>query len=437
MRSSVLLLLILLAVLPAHAEDEPAPPGQAAAAEVAGWLKELRSDDYQVREAARRQLLARGLEARELLEAAQDDPDPEVRRTVRAVLERAPAQPTQPVDRVKSGDFGGIGRLTVQVKDRPLAEVIERLDRALGAHIEPPEAWMSKPVTLDLVDTPCYDILAAIEALTATRAQQPFDAAGRMLLVAHDGKVQAAPRAASGPMQLTVVEVAATRSFGVEAPPRYALKLRLEWAPFVQVQQYERPSIEVARDPDGKRFQASAAMQASASYGIGTTMKHHTTTVYLEPADTGCQERLGALELRVPMRLRYDVATVAFDDLGTLPACLGPDGKAAKPGSNESVQLHSVERADGGAGQWVVDFTATLLEEGAQQTLEAFLVEADGTQQRVSVYGGRSIAADGTLRITARAYRGSTSKPRGVRVTWFRREEEGALRFRLEGVPLR
>jgi len=432
----VFVILCLLAALPAHAEDEPAPEAPAGVvAEVTAWVKELRSEDFEVREAARRNLLARGLEAREVLEAAQDDPDPEVRRTVRAVLARAPA--TNPVDRVRPGDFRGIGRLTVQVKDRPLSEVVERLDEALCAHIEPPEAWLARPVTIDLVDTPCYDILAAIEALTSTRAQQPFDSAGRMLLVAHDGKVDAAPRAATGPMQLTVLEVAATRSFGVEAPPRYALKLQLEWAPFVQVQQYERPSIEVARDPTGKRFQPSAAMQGTASYGIGTSTKHHTTTVYLEPADTDCQERLGALELRVPMRLRYDVATVVFDDLDRLPVCRGPDGKPREPGTDESVQLHGVEQADAGRGPWVVDFTATLLAPGAQQTLEAFLVDADGALQRVGVYGGRSIAADGTMRITGRAYRGATGRPKGLRVGWFRREEEGTLRFRLEDVPLR
>lgn len=441
MRLLFAFLLLLLPALSAHAEEEvpkpPLPKGAKAEiqAQVAGWLKDLRSESYQVREGARRMLLAKGLQARDLLEAAKDDPDPEVRRTVRAVLARAPAQAA--AVQVRPGNFRGIGRLTIHAKNEPLASVLQRVERVVGGRIEPPKALLVKAVTLDLVDKPCYDVIAALATLTATRVSQPFDRSGRMQLVEADGTWKPAPRGAAGPMQITLLEVAATRSFGLQAPPRYALKLRLEWAPFVQVQQYERPTVEVARDPDGKRFRPSPAMARTASYGVGTTVKHHTTTVHIEPAEAGCKEQLGALEVTVPMRLRHGLAAVEVNDLAQLPVCLGPDGKAAKPGTNESVQVHDISRAEGSRGQWVVDFTATLTDEGAQRTLEAFLIEPDGALRRVSVYGGRSIGADGTVRITARAYRGRAGRPKGLKVTWFRREEQGRLRFRLEDIPLR
>ncbi len=443
MRLLLVLALLLLAVVPAWAGDPPPLPKGAKGAEeelraqVAAWLAELRSESFRVREAARRNLLARGLQARDLLEAAKDDPDPEVRRTVRAVLARAPARPTKAAAQVQPGDFRGIGRLTVKAQDERLADVVKRIDEAIGAQLELPEAQLEKPVTLSLTDAPCYDVIAALARATSTRPQQPFDRSGRMQLLATDGKIEPAPRAAAGPMQITVLEVAATRSFGVSTVPRYALKLRLEWAPFVQVQQYERPTIEVARDKDGKRFRATPAMSRGATYGVGSSTKHHTTTVHIEPAEAGCKEHLGALEVRVPMRLRYDLATVTLADIAAVPTCLGADGKSAKPGTNESVQIHSIAEAEGGRGQWVVDFTATLVDESAQKTLQAYLIEADGTLRRVSVYGGRSIGADGTVRITARAYRGTTGKPKGLQVTWFRRQEQGSLRFRLEDIPLR
>ncbi|MDJ0523659.1 MAG: hypothetical protein QNJ90_16435 [Planctomycetota bacterium] len=444
MRPLSLLLLLLLPALPVCAEDEvPKPPLPKAAkpdirAQVAAWLEELKSEEYRVREAARRNLLAKGLQARDLLEAAQDDEDPEVRRTVRAVLARAPARPVSPAAHVRPGDFRGIGRLTVQAEGEPLGEVLARVGAALGGRILPPAGRAEEPLTLSLEDAAAYDVLEAIARATRSRPQQPFDRSGRMTLVAVADAYKPAPRAASGPMQVTLVEVSATRSFGAPAPPRYALKLRLEWAPCVQVRQYERPRIEVARDPDGRRYRPTPAMSRTTSYGVGTTVKSHTTTVHVEPAEADCKEHLAALELSVPvMHLRHDRAVVELPDITKVPLCLGVDGKPAKPGTNESVQFHSIQEVEGGRGQWVVDFTATLTAESAQQTLEAFLVESDGTLRRVNVYGGRSIGADGTVRITARAYRGTSGKPKSLRVSWFRREEQGSIRFRLENVPLR
>jgi len=442
----LLLLLCFGPVLTARAEDRPAAPkgpalprgAQAGIRKlVAGWLADLKAAGYEVREAARRNLRARGLEARDLLEAARDDPDPEVRRTVRAVLARAPGRTNEAPVSVKPGEFRGLGLITLHADDEALSSVLERLGKAIHGTLEPPEDLRSKKVNLDLARVPCFDAIHMLARLTKTRPQRPFDRAGKMMLVAADPAVVPGPRGAAGPMQMTLVEVAATRSFGTATLPHYALKLRLEWSPLVQVRQYDRPRVEVARDPDGKRYRGTAAMARNASYGVGSSVKQHLTTVYLEPAEADCALRLGALEVSVPMHLQHDPAWVELRDLTKAPTCLGTDGKVAKAGTDESVQFHSVEEVAGTRGQWVVDFTATLLVEAARRSLQAFLVEEDGTLRQVSVYGGRSIGADGTVRITARTWRGTRGKPRGLRVTWFRREEEGSLRFRLENIPLR
>ena len=65
------------------------------------------------------------------------------------------------------------------------------------------------------------------------------------------------------------------------------------------------------------------------------------------------------------------------------------------------------------------------------------VVEKDGRASMLGVYGGRSRAADGTVRIRARAWRGNRGPPPAIRVSWHRREERGSLRFRLKDIPLR
>lgn len=86
-----LLLLGLLAFLPCgslRADDEAPRTPEEKRAFVAKCLRELRSSAFDVREAARQGLEDHGADAPDLLEAARDDADPEVRRTVRMLLAR-------------------------------------------------------------------------------------------------------------------------------------------------------------------------------------------------------------------------------------------------------------------------------------------------------------------------------------------------------------
>src|SRR5262245_1772486 len=80
----------------ARAGDGTGAPSPPAREEVDRWLSELGSERFEVREAARRRLQAVAASVREALVARRDDPDPEVRRTVRALLEGLGGDETSP-----------------------------------------------------------------------------------------------------------------------------------------------------------------------------------------------------------------------------------------------------------------------------------------------------------------------------------------------------
>ncbi|MDA1195804.1 MAG: hypothetical protein O2894_11545, partial [Planctomycetota bacterium] len=393
-------------------------------ARVAAWIVDLRSDDFGTREAARTGLNENGLAARDLLEAARDDEDPEVRRTLRAILERVPPPVTTPPDRVAPGDFRTLGSVTLQAKEQPLHEVLARLAQGVGAHLTAPEALRTAPTSVDLEGVPFYAALDQILGPHGLHFDEPFDALGVGRAVVRPTGVEPAPWSASGPMRLRVTDVATSRTLGSVAPVKHALTLELSWPPSVQLAQVESPTIEVARDPDGKPYQPTPAMNRQVTYGVGSNQLSHTLTVHLMPGQADCAPKLGALELGLMLLLRFDPVRVDFDAGQPLPQ------------TRDGVTLHAIEEVEGAAGQYVVDFSAELPEGAAERSLSAQVIEQDGSPSHLGVYGGRSRSGDGTVRIRARAYRGSRGAPPAIRIGWHRREERGSLRFRLESIPL-
>ena len=433
------LCLALGGTTPARGDDEPAPAPVAESevrGQVATWLKGLAVEDFEIREAAREGLQRLGLQARDLLEAAQDDPDPEVRRTVRAILAAAGGQPA-PVRVARPGDFAALGLVSLAMQAAPLTDVFAALGKPMAATFEVPEPIATGTTHLALEEVPCFDALDLLLRAHDLVLTRPFDMRGVGAISARPADYVRPPRAGFGPTQLSVVEVSATRAFGSPAPPRYALKLRLDWAPAVQVSQYDMPNIEVARDPAGKAYKPTADMSRRVSYGVGSSSKSHELTVHLEPGDPQAAPRLAVLELSLPVTLRHDLAVVDVELGGGLPRTLGPGGAPVADGTDGSIRVESLEEVAGSPGEWVVEIIATLQDDFAQRTLETFVLDPDGSVSRLGVYGGRSRSADGTLRLTARAYRGTRGKPKALRAVWYRREEQGTLRFRLEDIVLR
>jgi len=438
----VLPFLVLLALICPHAvqaEDEP-PPGAPAGdvrERVQGWLRDLTSDAFKVREAARTGLQREGLRARDLLEAAAQAEDPEVRRTVAAILARAPGVSRTPAADVRPGDFDTLGRVSLDLEDVPLEQALALLGARLGAHFELPEGAGTKKISVTLGEVPCFRALGALLKAGGLRMPAPFDAHGNGKLVAAAEDDPVVPSAVAGPVRVRVEEVSATRSFGASSAPRYVVKVRLDWAPFVQVTQYQTARVDAARDPDGKPYRPSPVMSRTVHRGVGARTRSATLDIHLIPGQEGCKPELGVLEVTLPLTLRYDLAQVVLDDTARIPVALDVSGKLAGRGQDESVTFLSLLPSEQGEGQWIAEYAAVLKEETPQRTIQSFVREDDGRLTQLYVAGGRSRGADGTMRITARAYRGNKGKPKAIVVTWHRREEMGDLRFRLEGIPLR
>ena len=114
-------------------------------AKVEQWLEDLQSDEFAVRETARGELRKHGTKARDLLEGARDHEDPEVRRTVRAILARVGSRPRPiPSARVADGSFDDVHRVTLDLKDVALEEALQQLGGRIGGRFKVPVSARSK-----------------------------------------------------------------------------------------------------------------------------------------------------------------------------------------------------------------------------------------------------------------------------------------------------
>ena len=431
-----LLIAVLLVLLPAslRAEDEPAASPADLRKRVVAWLEDLSSDSFRVREAARAGLQREGLRARDLLEAAAQHDDPEVRRTVEAILARGPQVKREPVADVAPGDFDGLGRLDLDLQDVPLRTALDDLGAQMGGHVRWTPKGEGPRITLKARGLPCFEALARVLAEAKLHMPKPFDAEGN----GHPleiGRLPHVPWAAAGPLRVRLQEITATRSFEKEAPPRYLVRLRLDWAPFVQLVQYETPRITSVVDPDGKPFLPTPTMSRSVRRGVSARSRSATLDLHLMPGKQPTKPTIGVLEFTLPLTLRYDVAEVALADLTKIPLTVGADGKPRPADQDGAVTFHSFDEQE--HGQWILDYGARLDGDVAQRSVQAYVREAKGGVTQMYVAGGRSRSADGNVRVTARAYRRNQPAPAGLVVRWFQREEPGEVRFRLEQIPLR
>jgi hypothetical protein len=422
---------------PARAEAG-AVPEETADAEVRDRVKalldDLRSPSFAVRERARQGLERHGPRARDLIEAHRDDEDPEVRRTVRMLLS-AMGRPA-PVPEPTPGDLSAVGIVSFSREATP-AELFAALGEPHGARFTLPEDHDPSPVSVTVDGMPFYAALEKLCGAMGLEAPDAFDASGMLELRVRAEAGEHAPWAAAGPLRVRVLEVSATRTLGAEPTRRYAVTLEMHWAPSVQVMQYGTPHEIVAEDAQGRTYRRSTMGPTNVVRGVSTSARQAAVTIHLEPDAEGAEERLAVLEFVLPLRLRHDRRAVRFSDLEALPATLRADGAPADdPDAPGAVTLQRVVQPDGERGPWVADVSAVLPEASAQRSLQVALERDDGTLGP-AMGGSRSFSADGHIQLSARAYVRWESGPQAAIVTWHRREEEGEVSIRLEGVPLR
>ena len=430
---------------PAHAGD----PSPSVRTEVERCLAEVASDDFAVREAARQRLAALArrpkdlAEVRAALEARRDDPDAEVRRTVRSLLDGLGGQ----VPPGGTADLAALGR--VEFADSgPLAEVLDRFGARWGGRFRLPTFAVALPTKVE-AKGPYFAVLAAILAPHRLELAQGFDEGGQGApsTVPDTGGGVLPPAACVGPFRLEVDSVSATRSLRTAAAMKYAIGLRLQWAPGTQVISYGSPEVVRAVDRRGRAF-ASPSGQPNVTWGIGVSRKIADLSLTLEPETPESGPDVESLEVRIRLRVRHGWRDVAFDDLAALPATgtVPLDGGNAsrekdRPGERAApgtVTLESFGPDPERAGLFRGAVTAVLPKGIAADAVFATLEVSDGTIRPLYDMSTRIQGSDGTLRMTVRALGlSSAAAPKAVRVGWMTAEDEAPVTFTLANVPLR
>jgi hypothetical protein len=433
-----LLLLVLTGLLapPARAGEEAPPAPPEAVAQLEAWIKDLASEQYEVREAARKGLERRGREAPDVLRAHADDADPEVRRTVRALLERLGS--VTPAPPVASADVARLGLVRLQVTKRPLREVLDLLAGALGGTFVLDAESGKRPVSADLEDVPYFTALETLAAAADLRVPAGFDGEARLAFVpAAEGR--AAPASAAvGPVRLRAARVTAARSLDGDGARTHTLGLDLNLAPCVQLVTYRPARVVKAVDPAGRAWRGAGNAGAALTYGVGSDTRRVELSVALEPAAEGVEERLATLDLSLPLRVRHERRQVRFAPLADLPRTLDEQGEPAEAGARGTVTLASLTAAEGRKDAWIVDLSAVPTTAPGRESLDAYLITGEGARRRVWISGGRSTtSADGRLRLVGRCYGTGEAPPTALEVVWFEREGEGEVLLTLRDVPLR
>lgn len=416
----------LLAAAPARGGDAP----EGLAREVDRLLGQLASDDYAVRETARTRLAAVARDARSLLVARRDDPDPEVRRTVASLLASL-GEPEPPP--VPTGVLGNLGRVTFRAEGT-LAEVLARWTAEIGGRVTVPADAAATPVKVAVEDVPYFRALDAVLAAARLDVPDGFDEAGNAVATPRAAGSAAPASAASGPFRLDVTSVAVERTFRPRERREPTVRLRLSWSPAVHVTSLSSPKVVRAVDAAGTVLNG---VPMQTMYGVGR-QRSAQPEVRLAAVEGPLADRLEALDLRVELRVRSGAEGVTFEDLRTtaLPAVRTGAGTASAPATK--VTLTSFGPDPDHAGYVVADLTAALAR-GVPPDSVVVMLETPGEGVRpLYDLSNRIAASDGTVRIRVRTP-GALAEPGGriLRVVWYTKEEELAVPFSLLDVPLR
>lgn len=415
--------------------DEPPVTRSGLDAEVDRLLADVASADYAVREAARAKLapLARAAKARLL--ARRDDPDPEIRRTVAALLAATDGGAEVGMPLVDLGELG----LVSLAAEGTLREILGRYEGATGARVRLPPSFAESPSKVDATAMPSFAVLEAILAPHDLEVPDGFDEAGQGAASPRSGK-PGPPVAMAGPFRCEVESVSTTKMLRGGGRPRYVLGLRLEWTPAVQVTAYAQPTIGAAVDEAGAALVAVDA--GNTTFGIGGSRRTTTVTVTLEAPGREGADRLERLEVTLRLRVRHGRQAHRFGDLAAehLPSSASvpaPPGSAGGGGATH-LTLESFAPDPDRRG-WVLGALSTVLAPGIPPAgLTASLETSEGILRPMFDHASRIAGANGLVKLNLRAVgAGGDAGPRALWAAWYTREEEMRVTFVLRGVPLR
>jgi len=415
--------------------DEPVPVEAGPYAEVDRLLAEVASDDYAVREAARGKLalLARSAKARLL--ARKDDPDPEIRRTVAALLATVDggAEASLPL-----AELGELGLVTLAASGT-LREVLARYEAMTGARVRVPPTHLEARAKVDVASMPSFSTLDAILDPHDLEVPDGFDEAGQGSASSRSGKASP-PAAVAGPFRCEVESISTTKMLRGGGRPRYVLGLRLAWTPAVQVTAYTQPTAPAAVDDTGATLTSVDA--GNTTFGIGGSRRMTTITVTLEAPGTSGVERLASLEVRLRLRIRHGRQTHRFDDLSAehLPSVASVASPPGTTGAGATTRLTLESFApDPDRRGWVLGSLSTVLAPGiAPEGLSAALETSEGVLRPMFDHASRIAGANGVVKLSLRAVgSGGDAGPKAIVAAWYTRDEEIPVTLVLRGIPLR
>ena len=421
-----------------YAED---PPGEEAdiATLVRGWIADLRKNEYALRERARESLRARGAEAPEVLREFRDDEDAEVARLVASIL--ADAGGLEP-SAAEPGDLGGLGRLRIPVGEpaRSLRHWFDQLAWGKSAPFDLSGIEADREVALPAGELDWAALYLKLLEAADARPAAPFAAGVPQILTAGEAGAVRLPSAAAGPFVIQVESVTATRVLDGGKPPSYQLGLLVQWPDFVQLVQHEAPHVTRLEAPDGTAF-GPLPQAPRMNYGIGTHQSHRAMQVTFARGEEGTGEHLGAIDVRIPVVVRHDMAELSFDLGESLPQCRNGADEEVGPGEPGTVRLTAIEApAEGQRGPWRFEMDAVFGGDLQRQSLRLFVgwEGSEDQMQRIHATSSRPAGADGHVQLSARAWsRGGGRAPVRLLLQWFRQETRGPLEITLEDIPLR
>ncbi len=376
-----------------------------------------------------------GGRARDLLEAAADDPDPEVRGAVRVVLERLDPKPVAVGPAGPLIDLSAIGLVTLEARG-PIWGVFRRLGQVQEGLYALPPAAREKEAEVHVEGEPIFRVVDLIAAGVGLDGSAPYDPGGTLTLREPREGQEPVPTVSLGPLRGRIVRVTTVRTLGGTTPRTHSLALQLQWAPAIQVVSLEGPRVESAEDEKGNAFRSPPG--GPVSYGLSPASTSIELTVGLQPAPAAAPtgERLAHVDLVAPMRVRTGRASVDFrrgkEESQTIPVTAAQTG--GKTGGE--VVLRRMESPEAPGGTWLVEVRATLDAEAARESVRASLLAGDGSVGALGLTT-RSVSADGTVELVGRGRLASGTSPTGVRVSWFTQEGRAEPRLRFEDVPLR
>ncbi|MEZ6195049.1 MAG: hypothetical protein R3F20_04855 [Planctomycetota bacterium] len=149
--------LVLAAGARAGGQDGPAP-------DVAALIAKLGHSEFEIREEATTALIALGERSRPALETALESADLETRLRIEAILRLLPVETESSTTSLEPQ------RVTLQVTERPLGEVVTRLERDTSVRFHRPlQVPEDRPVTLALSDMPLLEALDVVSEAIGSR----------------------------------------------------------------------------------------------------------------------------------------------------------------------------------------------------------------------------------------------------------------------------